>query len=93
MNCIRWSAAAIMTMVNAVARNRRRILPCVAILGGEYGESDIAMGVPAVLAGSGVQQVIELPLSEDERAALADSVAKLRATMDQAEKRAQGEVL
>jgi malate dehydrogenase len=85
-------AAAILTMVDAVARNRRRILPCVAILGGEYGESDIAMGVPAVLAGSGVQQVIELPLSEGEQAALRDSAAKLRVTMDKAEIRAQGAV-
>ena len=83
------SAAAILTMVDAVVRNRRRILPCVVILAGEYGERDIAMGVPAVLAGSGVQQVIELPLTEDEQFAMTDSAAKLRVTMEHAEKRAQ----
>ena len=72
-------AAAIATMVDAVARNRRRILPCVAILDGEYGEHDIAMGVPVVLGGTGVERVIELPLDEHELAALRASADEVRA--------------
>jgi len=70
-------------MVDAVVRNRRRILPCVAILDGEYGERDIAMGVPTVLAGNGVERVIELPLIAEESEALLRSVAMLRETLGQ----------
>lgn len=76
-------AASIAAMVDAMARTRRRILPCVSILDGEYGERDIAMGVPAVLAGSGVERVIELPLTSEESEALARSVIQLRATLGQ----------
>ncbi len=76
-------AASVAAMVDAMARNRRRILPCVAILDGEYGERDIAMGVPTVLAGSGVERVIELPLVAEESAALARSIATLRKTLGQ----------
>ncbi|MCF6211516.1 MAG: malate dehydrogenase [Gammaproteobacteria bacterium] len=76
-------AASVATMVDAMARNRRRILPCVAILDGEYGERDIAMGVPIILAGNGVERVIELPLVPEESEALARSIATLRETLGQ----------
>ncbi len=79
-------AASIAAMVDAMARTRRRILPCVAILDGEYGQRDIAMGVPAVLSGSGVERVIELPLVSGESEALARSIAQLRETLSQQEK-------
>jgi len=74
-------AASIATMVDAIVRNRRRILPCVAILDGEYGERDIAMGVPVILSGAGVERVVELPLSASEAQALAHSVSELRNTL------------
>ena len=74
-------AASIAIMVDAVVRKRRRILPCVAILDGEYGEKDIAMGVPVVLAGEGVEQVVELPLTETEAAALYSSAEQLRSNI------------
>ncbi len=76
-------AASVAAMVDAMARNRRRILPCVAILDGEYGERDIAMGVPIVLAGSGVERVIELSLTPGESTALVRSIAQLRETLGQ----------
>ncbi|HEB93967.1 MAG TPA: malate dehydrogenase [Gammaproteobacteria bacterium] len=76
-------AASVAAMVDAMARNRRRILPCVAILDGEYGERDIAMGVPIILAGNGVERVIELPLTSGESVALARSIAQLRETLGQ----------
>ncbi len=78
-------AASIAAMVDAVSLDRRRILPCVAILDGEYGEQDIAMGVPVVLAANGVEKVVELSLSEDEQTALAKSAAQLRSIIDKAE--------
>jgi len=74
-------ASAIATMVEAVIRNRKRILPCVAVLDGEYGQSDIALGVPVVLGEAGMEKVIELPLMEDERRALQRSAEAVRTNL------------
>lgn len=78
-------AAAIAAMVDAIARNRKRVLPTVAILDGEYGEQDIAMGVPCVLGKGGLQQIVELELNEEEAAmfqksadGVRDDVSKLK---------------
>jgi malate dehydrogenase len=70
--------AAVAAMIDAIVHNRRRLLPCVVILEGEYGEADIAMGVPCVLGEAGVESVVELDLNEEERAAFASSVAAVR---------------
>ena len=59
-------AAAVATMVDAVCNDRKRILPCVAVLDGEYGQRDIAIGVPVVLGHSGMERVIELNLTDEE---------------------------
>lgn len=70
---------AIAQMVDAIANGRNRILPAVAILEGEYGRKDIAMGVPCVLAEAGLKRVIELPLDAQEQAMFdhsADQVAR-----------------
>ncbi len=71
-------AAAVATMVDAVCNDRRRVLPCVAILDGEYGERDLAIGVPVVLAAGGMQRVVELELNEEERRQFAESAAQVR---------------
>jgi malate dehydrogenase len=71
-------AAAVAAMVDAMSNNRRRLMPCVALLEGEYGEHDIAMGVPCVLDESGIAKVVELDLDERERADFASSVAAVR---------------
>lgn len=71
-------AAAIATMVDAIARNRKQVLPTVAILQGEYGEHDIAMGVPCVLGKGGVERVIELELNPDEKAMFFESLEGVR---------------
>ncbi len=75
-------AACIATMADAVRRNRRRILPCVAILDGEYGRHEIAMGVPAVLGATGLEQVVELPLSEEEAAQIQNSADMVRKDLE-----------
>ncbi len=77
-------AAAIATMVDAVVHERRRILPCVAVLEGEYGLTDLCMGVPVVLDRRGVERVIELPLEEHEAEAFRRSAASVRADLDKA---------
>lgn len=60
-------ATAITAMVDAIEHDRKRILPSVAILEGEYGAEDTAMGVPCVLGAGGVERIIELELTEEER--------------------------
>ncbi len=59
-------AAAVATMVDAIVNNRRRILPAVALLEGEYGQQALAMGVPCVLSEQGVERIVELDLNDDE---------------------------
>ena len=71
-------AAAITAMVDAIVHNRHRIMPTVAILQGEYGQQDMAMGVPCVLGSRGVERIIELPLNEAEQAMFDQSVAAIR---------------
>jgi len=71
-------AAAIAAMVEAITNNRRRILPCVSILDGEYGQRDIAMGVPCVIANAGLESVVQLDLNETEQELFTQSVASVR---------------
>ena len=74
-------AAAIAAMIDAISRNRRHILPAVAVLDGEYGLSDICMGVPCVFGEHGVERVIELPLTTQEAAEFRKSSETVRADL------------
>ena len=77
-------AASVVEMIEAILRDRRRVLPCAAYLGGEYGVTDLYMGVPIVLGNGGVEKIIEISLTDDERAAFdrsADSVRELLAKL------------
>jgi len=65
--------AAATQMVEAIIRDKKRVLPCAAYLEGEYGVSGIYLGVPVKLGKEGVEQIIELPLQDDEKAALMKS--------------------
>jgi malate dehydrogenase len=71
-------AAAVAVMLDAVCNDRRRILPCVAVLDGEYGARDISIGVPVVLGRHGVERVIELPLTTEESGQFTRSVEQVR---------------
>jgi len=71
--------ASVAAMVDAISHRRNRLLPCVVPLQGEYGQRDIAMGVPCVLAGNGLVRVVELELNDQESAAFAESAAGVRA--------------
>jgi len=59
--------AAITTMVEAIVYNKKRLLPCITLLEGEYGCEDIAIGVPIILGGSGVEKIIQIELNGSER--------------------------
>jgi malate dehydrogenase len=74
-------AAAIATMVDAISHDRRRVLPCVCNLDGEYGESDITAGVPAIIGRNGIEEVVELPLDETELAGFQASIDVIRADL------------
>ncbi|HIP53800.1 MAG TPA: malate dehydrogenase [Chromatiales bacterium] len=74
-------AASVAAMVDAISNNRRRVMPTVAILEGEYGEADIAMGVPCILAEDGVESVVELDLNEKEKTSFRTSVEAIRADL------------
>ncbi|WP_164668397.1 malate dehydrogenase [Virgibacillus doumboii] len=70
-------AASLTVMAEAILKDQRRVLPSIAYLEGEYGYSDIYLGVPTVIGGNGLEEIIELDLNDDEKAALdksADSV-------------------
>jgi malate dehydrogenase len=73
-------AAAVAQMVDAILLDKKQILPCAAYLQGEFGLDEIFCGVPVKLGAGGIEQVVEVDLSDDERAALqrtANSVREL----------------
>ncbi len=74
-------AAAAVQMAEAIVKDKRRILPCAAWLQGEYGMSDLFLGVPCLLGENGLERVIEVELDEAERAALATSAEHVRSTV------------
>ncbi len=70
--------AAIAQMVEAVIKDKKRILPCAVLLQGEYGQKDLFMGVPVKLGGGGMEEIIELDLSPEEKAAFDKSADHVR---------------
>ena len=68
-------------IIRVILRDENRVIPVSAMLHGEYGYEDVYMGVPAVLGASGVQQVVECSLTEEEQARLERSVRALRQYM------------
>ena len=70
-----------MQMVEAILKDRKQILPCSVYLEGEYGLEDICFGVPVKLGNTGVEQIIEIELNEDEREALEKSAALIRSSI------------
>jgi malate dehydrogenase len=74
-------SAAVAQMVEAIVLDKRRVLPCAAWLEGEYGLTRVYCGVPCVLGAKGLERIIEVELTADERAALEKSAAAVRETM------------
>ena len=71
-------SAAIVEMVEAIYKDKRKILPCAAYLEGEYGIQGLYVGVPVKLGAKGVEQIIEIHLSNEERAQLQKSAASVQ---------------
>jgi malate dehydrogenase len=74
-------AASLVEMVEAIVKDQRRVLPSIAYLEGEYGYDGIYLGVPTILGANGIEQVIELELTADEKAALDKSAEAVRNVM------------
>ena len=74
-------SAAAVQMVEAIVRNKHRVLPCAAWLEGEYGLKEIYLGVPCKLGAKGLEQVIEVELTDAEQAALNKSAESVRETI------------
>ena len=73
-------SAAVAQMVDSIALDKRRILPCAALLSGQYGIDGLFIGVPVILGRNGIEQILEIGLTDDEQAQLrhsADAVQEL----------------
>jgi malate dehydrogenase len=75
-------SAAVAEMVEAILQDRKRVLPCSAYLEGEYGISDLFVGVPVKLGAHGIEKIFEAKLIEEELAALRKSAAAVKELVD-----------
>ena len=75
-------AASLTVMAEAVLKDQRRVIPAIAYLEGEYGYSDIYLGVPTVLGGNGIEKIIELDLTDEEKAALDKSADSVKSVLN-----------
>lgn len=77
-----WYApgAAAAEVVEAVIHDQKAMIPCSALLEGEYGEKDLCIGVPCILGKNGIEKIVELNLNEEEKALFAKSAAAVHNT-------------
>lgn len=75
-------AASLTEMAEAILKDQRRILPAIAYLEGEYGYSNLYLGVPVVLGGNGIEKIIELDLLDEEKSALDQSATSVKQVLD-----------
>jgi malate dehydrogenase len=73
-------SSAAVQMADAIVKDKNRILPCAAYLEGEYGESGIFLGVPCKLGASGLKEIVQVQLTDAERAELKKSAQSVRST-------------
>lgn len=75
-----WYApgAAVTGLVHAILGDQKKLIPCSALLDGEYGESDICMGVPCIIGRKGIEEIVELSLNDDEKEKFKSSAEAVR---------------
>lgn len=81
-----WYApgAAVSVMVQSIVCDQKKMIPCSLLLDGQYGQKDICMGVPAIIGAKGVEKIVELELTEDEKqkyATAAEAVRKVNGAL------------
>ena len=75
-------ASAAVAMAEAYLLDQKRLLPCAAYLDGEFGYKDLFMGVPCIIGGKGVERILEIPLTEEEKGMLTKSAASVQGIVD-----------
>lgn len=77
-----WYApgAAAAQVVGAILHDQKKLIPCSALLEGEYGEKDLCIGVPCLLGRGGIEKIVEFDLNEEEKALFAKSAAAVHGT-------------
>ena len=73
--------ASVPQMVEAILKDQRRVLPVTACLQGEYGLTDVFVGVPAILGANGLEEIVEVELDEVEKEMFDRSVASVKGTL------------
>ncbi|HUA78643.1 MAG TPA: malate dehydrogenase, partial [Acetobacteraceae bacterium] len=79
-------ASAAIAMAESFLRDKKRVLPCAAWLTGQYGVKDLYVGVPVVIGAKGVERIIEIELSPEEKKAFEASCASVRGLIDASRK-------
>ncbi len=79
-------ASAAISMAEAYLRDKKRVLPCAALLNGEYGIRDLYVGVPVVIGAGGIERIVEINLNAEEKAAFDASCAAVKTLVDIAKK-------
>jgi malate dehydrogenase len=77
-----WYApgAAVSTLVQSIVCDQKKMIPCSVMVEGEYGLNDLCIGVPVVLGRNGIEKILEIELTADEKALLAESAAGVKET-------------
>lgn len=75
---------AAVEMAEAIIKDQKRILPCTVLLDSEYGQDDVCLGVPIVLGKNGIEKIVELQLTEDEKELFDKSAAHVKGTIHKA---------
>jgi malate dehydrogenase len=81
-------AAGAIAMAESYLRNQKRLLPCAAYLEGQYGYKDLYMGVPVVIGAGGVEKILEIELTAEEKAMLEKSAKSVQGIVDVVKKSA-----
>jgi malate dehydrogenase len=84
-------AASAIQMAESYLKDKRRVLPCAAMLNGEYGVKGLYVGVPVIIGAGGVEKVVEIDLNKAEKAMFDKSVAAVRGLIDVVRKLQRGE--
>jgi malate dehydrogenase len=79
-------ASATVEMIEAILKDKKKILPCAVYLDGEYGINDLFIGVPVKLGGTGVEEIIQVELTDEEKGGLQNSAASVKNLVDDMER-------
>ena len=79
-------ASAAVEMAESILKDKKKILPCAAYLGGEYGISNLFIGVPVKLGANGIEEIIQINLTEDEKTALNNSANAVKELVNELKK-------